>query len=120
MEGDDRFQTCSAVFDSVRNLYTARRIPGLNSKVRIKPTSYGLAKVNLFCSCQIEIKHRFRERGVESDKDKDFVIYIKPTGELEVDLTALAAYCENGSSIEIPLRSIQAVDIVMKYGALKQ
>jgi hypothetical protein len=50
----------------------------------------------------------------------EFTITLQPTGELEIDLSALASYCQGGTSVDIPLRPIQALDIALKYGAAQK
>jgi hypothetical protein len=51
---------------------------------------------------------------------KVFIITLQPKGELEIDLSALDSYCQGGTSVEIPLRPIQALNIALKYGAAQQ
>ncbi len=97
LETDARMRALMPVYDIKRNLYTAQKIPGLDSKVAIN--------------------FPFQEDDREKPRDNNYVISIQPTGEVEVDLGALAAYCRSGSSTDPPLRSIQALDIALKYGA---
>ena len=51
---------------------------------------------------------------------KVFIITLQPKGELEIDLLALNSYCQGGTSVEMPLRPIQALNITLKYGAAQQ
>jgi hypothetical protein len=51
---------------------------------------------------------------------KVFIITLQPKGELEIDLLALDSYCQGGTSVEMPLRPIQALNIALKYGAAQQ
>ena len=66
------------------------------------------------------INFLFQEDDRDKPRDNNYVISIQPTGEVEVDLGALATYCRSGSSTDPPLRSIQALDIALKYGAQKR
>ncbi|XP_059352742.1 protein argonaute-2-like [Daphnia carinata] len=100
LESDARFKNIRPVFDSKKNIYTACRVPGLDSKM--------------------EIKFEFKEMDRDPPRINEFTIYLQPTGELEIDLAALASYCQSGSSVDIPLRPIQALDIAMKYGAAQR
>ena len=50
----------------------------------------------------------------ETPRLNEFTITLQPTGELEIDLSALASYCQGGTSVDIPLRPIQALDIAFK------
>uniref|UniRef100_A0A0P5QUR0 Argonaute-2 n=1 Tax=Daphnia magna TaxID=35525 RepID=A0A0P5QUR0_9CRUS len=97
---DARFKNIRPVFDSKKNIYTACRVPGLDSK--------------------LEIKFEFQEMDRDPPRINEFTIYLQPTGEVEIDLSALASYCQSGSSVDIPLRPIQALDIAMKYGAAQR
>ncbi|XP_046635455.1 protein argonaute-2-like isoform X1 [Daphnia pulicaria] len=100
---DSRFKDIFPVFDLKKNIYTARRIPGLDSKV--------------------EIKLEFQELDCDgTPRLNEFTISLQPTGKLEIDLRALASYCQggSGSSVNIPLRPIQALDIALKYGAAQR
>jgi hypothetical protein len=56
----------------------------------------------------------------ETPRLNEFNIILQPTGEVEIDLAALASYCQGGSSVDIPLRPIQALDIALKYGAAQK
>ena len=51
---------------------------------------------------------------------KVFTITLQPKGEIEIDPSALDSYCQGGSSVDIPLRPIQALNIALKYGAAQQ
>ena len=66
------------------------------------------------------IKYTFQEADREKPRDNNYAITLQPTGEVEVDLGALAAYCRAGTSTDPPLRPIQALDIALKYGAQKK
>ena len=69
---------------------------------------------------QIEIKFEFQEKDRETPRLNEFTIILQPTGELEIDLSALDSYFNGGTSVDIPLRPIQALDIALKYGAAQQ
>ena len=59
----------------------------------------------------------------ENPRDNNYTVVLQPTGEVEVDMTALASYCDrngNGTSTDPPLRPIQAMDIALKYGAAQR
>ena len=64
--------------------------------------------------------YKFVEADRENPRDNSYKIIMQPTGEVEVDVTALASYCRNGTSIDPPLRPIQALDIALKYGAAQR
>ncbi|XP_046448978.1 protein argonaute-2-like isoform X2 [Daphnia pulex] len=102
LESEARFKDIFPVFDLKKNIYTARRIPGLDSKV--------------------DIKFEFQELDRETPRLNEFIISLQPTGEVEIDVGALASYCQggSGSSVDIPLRPIQALDIALKYGAAQR
>lgn len=69
----------------------------------------------------MEIKYTFQEPDRETPRANEFTICLQPTGEVEIDLSALRSYCEGaGSSVDIPLRPIQALDIALKYGATQK
>lgn len=68
----------------------------------------------------MEIKYKFQELDRETPRNLEFTICLQPTGDLEIDLEALASYCKGGASTDIPLRPIQALDIAMKYGAAQK
>ena len=68
----------------------------------------------------MDINYQFEEKDRENPRVLSYVISIQPTGEDEIDLYALDAYCKNGTSIDPPLRPIQALDIALKYGAQKR
>ena len=69
---------------------------------------------------KVEVKFEFQELDRETPRLNEFTISLQPTGEVEIDLRALASYCQGGSSVDIPLRPIQALDIALKYGAAQQ
>ncbi len=69
---------------------------------------------------KVEVKFEFQELDRETPRLNEFTISLQPTGEVEIDLGALASYCQGGSSVDIPLRPIQALDIALKYGAAQQ
>ena len=54
----------------------------------------------------------------ETPRLNEFTITLQPTGELEIDLSALASYCQGGTSVDIPLRPIQALDIALNKSFL--
>jgi len=62
----------------------------------------------------------------ETPRDTNYTIVLQPTGEVEVDVTALASYCQKGerggkgTTTDPPLRPIQAMDIALKYGAAQR
>ena len=56
----------------------------------------------------------------ETPRLNEFTITLQPTGELEIDLSALDSYFNGGTSVDIPLRPIQALDIALKYGAAQK
>lgn len=62
----------------------------------------------------------FKYTLTEDTRERNFIIKIQPTGELEIDLGALQSYCnsKNASSINQPLRAIQSLDIALRYGIL--
>lgn len=65
----------------------------------------------------------FLEEKRENPRNNNYKIVLQPTGEVEVDVTALASYCNrngNGTSTDPPLRPIQALDIALKYGAAQR
>lgn len=68
----------------------------------------------------MEIKYRFQETDQEPSRTSEFTICLQPTGDVEIDLSALESYCQSGSSVDIPLRPIQALDIALKYGAIQR
>lgn len=76
----------------------------------------------LLNSLKIEIAYKYVEDERETPRDTNYVIVLQPTGEVEVDLTALASYCQsgNGTSTDPPLRPIQALDIALKHGAAQR
>ena len=97
MAGKGPMVASCPVYDGKKNIYTARKISGIE--------------------CKREVNYLFEESGFPP---REYKVIIQPTGELEVDLTVLEAYCSrNGkaSSTDIPLRAIQALDIALKYGA---
>ena len=69
---------------------------------------------------QVDIKFQFQESDRDPPKATEFTISLQPTGELEIDLGALASYCKGGTSTDIPLRPIQALDIALKFGAAQK
>jgi hypothetical protein len=72
---------------------------------------------------KVEIKLEFQELDCDgTPRLNEFTISLQPTGKLEIDLRALASYCQggSGSSVNIPLRPIQALDIALKYGAAQR
>lgn len=70
----------------------------------------------------MEIKYSFKETDREIPMVSEFNICLQPTGELEIDLSALESYCRGGggSSVDIPLRPIQALNIALKYSATQR
>ena len=66
------------------------------------------------------INYQYQEKDRESLNEFNYVISLQPTGEIEVDLGALAEYCRNGTSTDPPLSPIQALDIALKTGAHKR
>ena len=69
---------------------------------------------------KIEVPYKYIEDDRENPRDNNYNIVLQPTGELELEDTALARYCRNGTSIDPPLRTIQALDIALKYGAAQR
>lgn len=49
--------------------------------------------------------------------ERKFTVVLQPTGEVVIDLSVLDSYLKNGSSVDIPARAIQALEIAMKFGA---
>ena len=107
------------VFDSKKNIYTACPIPGLQSKVSLSIKSPEFLILIIFYF-QVDIKFQFKESDRDPPRVSEFTISLQPTGELEIDLRALASYCKGGASTDIPLRPIQALDIALKYGAAQK
>ena len=76
-----------------------------------------------FLSFKIEVAYKYVEDERETPRDTNYTIVLQPTGEVEVDVTALASYCQRGgkgTTIDPPLRPIQAMDIALKYGAAQR
>jgi len=80
------------------SLYTRRKVPGLD--------------------CKIKLQFDYQEPRGDTTRELKYEIAIQPTGEIEIDVDALLNYCqsEKASSLNQPLRAIQAIDIVLKYG----
>lgn len=55
------------------------------------------------------------DRGDQTERA--FTIILQPTGDVEIDLSALDSYLKTGSSVDTPARAIQALEIAMKFGA---
>jgi len=60
----------------------------------------------------------FQELDRETPRLNEFTISLQPTGKVEIDLGALASYCQGGSSVDIPLRPIQAVEWAVGVGSI--
>ena len=93
--------TSCPVYDGKRNIYTVRKMTGVDSKREI---NYTLV-------------------GDEGCPLKQFQVTIQPTGDMEVDLATLEAYCDRtgkASSTDIPQRPIQVLDLALKYGARRR
>ena len=71
-------------------------------------------------SVQMEFEYVFVENDRQEERECKYLIVIKPTGNLEIDMTVLESYCKGGTSIDMPLRAIQALDIVLKSSAAKR
>jgi hypothetical protein len=69
---------------------------------------------------QLEIRFVFLEENRGNPRNNNYKIVLQPTGEVEVDVTALANYCASEVSIDLSLRPIQASDIAPKYGAAQR
>ena len=71
----------------------------------------------------MEFEHVFKEDDAgqrEPREPRRFKIEMQPTGEREIDLNALNVYCQRGgssTSLDIPSRGIQALDIALKHSA---
>ena len=73
-----------------------------------------------YVSCiKIELPFKYTEEQ-ENLRDNNYTIKLQPNGNVEVDMTALASYCRNGTSTDLPLRAIQALDTALKYGAAQR
>jgi len=68
---------------------------------------------------KIEVQFKYTE-DPEKTRDNNYIIVLQPTGEVEVDMTALARYCHNGTSLDPPLRASQALNIALKHGAAQR
>lgn len=119
MASDHRIGGCLPVYDLKKNIYTAHRIPGVNSKVLspLENVHRSVPNLHVGPSHQVTVKYSYEEKDRENPSAKEFTIALQPTGEVEVDLSALADYCKSGKSTDPPLRPIQALDIALKYGA---
>lgn len=119
LKKDGRINQVYPVFDGKKNIYTARQIPNLNSKVFLVNYSHFSVLLHNIILYQVEIPFKFEEE--DKGKVQEVVIYLQPTGNYEIDLSAMDNYCKNnGTSVDIPQRPIQAMDIAMRFSAAQR
>lgn len=119
MESNDKIKDSLPVFDLKKNIYTARPIPNIKSKVDYSHHFHS-STTYIWLLLKVDFNYEFEEKDRENPRVLNYVISIQPTGEVEIDLFALKTYCESGTSIDPPLRPIQALDIALKYGAQRR